>query len=128
MTNKAVIGLGSNIRPKANIAKAQEALKESFFILGQSNFIRTKPIGRPEQDDFINGAVLIETKFDLYELKAFLKYLEIKLGRVESKDPFAARVIDLDIVVWNGQVIDSDFYERDFLKNATLELIPELKY
>ena len=128
MTNKAVIGLGSNIDPKANIVKAQEALKSYFFILRKSKFVRTKPIGRSEQDDFINGAMLVETHLDLYELRAFLKHLEVKLGRQENKDPFAARVIDLDIVVYNGKIMDPDFYERDFLKKSTLELIPDLKY
>ena len=128
MTNKAVIGLGSNINPKVNIARAESILKSYFFILGKSKFVRTKPIGRPEQDDFLNGTLLIETHLDLYELRAFLKHLEVRLGRQENKDPFAARVIDLDIVVYNGRVIDTDFYERDFLKKSTLELIPDLKY
>jgi 2-amino-4-hydroxy-6-hydroxymethyldihydropteridine diphosphokinase len=128
MTNKAVIGLGSNIDPQANIVRAVDILKTKFFVLAQSKFVRTKPIGPCGQEDFINGAVLIETHLDLYELRAFLKHLETEMGRKRDNNPFSSRVIDLDLTVWNGQVLDKDFYERDFLKKATLELVPDLKY
>lgn len=128
MINRAVIGIGSNISPQANIDKALEILKTKFFILAQSHFVRTKPIGRPEQDDFINGTVLVETHLDAYELRALLKQIETQIGREKSFDPFAARVIDLDIVVYNGRIMDDDFYDRAFLKKATLEVVPDLKY
>ena len=128
MINHAVIGLGSNINPQENIAKAKELLGEKFFIKGESSFVKTKPIGRSDLNDFINGAILVETHLDLYELRAFLKHLEAELGREKSKDPFSSRAIDLDIIVYNGKVLDEDFYQREFLKNSTLELLPDLKY
>jgi 2-amino-4-hydroxy-6-hydroxymethyldihydropteridine diphosphokinase len=36
--------------------------------------------------------------------------------------------VDLDIVVWNDKLLDPDFYEREYLKKAVLELMPNLKY
>ena len=126
--NRVVIGLGSNIDPKTNIHKAQQALKSKFTILAQSAFIQTAPIGYTDQDDFINGAILIETELTQEELTQALKQMEIQLGRTKSPIKSGPRSIDLDIVVWNDTIVDQDFYERDFLKNSVLELLPNLEY
>ena len=128
MKNRAVIGLGSNIDPNKNIAKAKQALEKHFGVAGQSRFLVTKPVGKIKQADFVNGAVAIETDLSLDELKNQLKELETALGRKPSVEKYGPREIDLDILVWNDAVIDKHFYERDFLKNSVLELIPNLKY
>ena len=54
--------------------------------------------------------------------------MEKDLGRVASAERFGPRTIDLDIVVWNGKVVDKDFYSRDYLKESVLELLPDLQY
>ncbi len=59
--------------------------------------------------------------------KSWLKNLEKKLGRVKSENKDGPRTIDLDIIVWNGKVVDSEVYEREFLINSINELLPELK-
>lgn len=126
--NKVIIGLGSNIEPEKNIENARATLKENFQILGESKFIQTKPVGLVDQADFINGAVLINTGLKMDELESKLKKLEKNLGRIETDVKFGPRSIDLDIVTWNREIIDQDFYTRDFLKNSVLELIPDLEY
>ena len=35
------------------------------------------------------------------------------------------RTIDLDLLVWNGKVVDKDYYTRDFLRQIAAELLPE---
>ena len=128
MSHTAVIGLGSNINPQTNIAEAKKILGQKYTILAESQFVVTKPIGTTTQPDFINGAVLIKTALAQERVKKDLKNIEISLGRRHETDKFGPRTIDLDIVVWNNQVMDQDFYQRDFLKQSTLELIPNLKY
>ena len=128
MSNTAVIGLGSNINPHANIPEAKQLISQKYKLLAESQFIVTKPIGADQQPDFINGALLIETTSDIESLKKDLKQIEDALGRKREANKFAPRTIDLDIVVWNNKVVDQDFYHRDFLKQSTLQLIPHLKY
>lgn len=128
MSNKSVIGLGSNIEPEKNIERARQLLKEEFHVLEESRFIRTAPVGYTDQADFINGAVYVETDLPLEELTARLKKLEDRLGRRRSAIKSGPRSIDLDVVVYNGKIIDNDFYARDFLKDSVLELIPTLEY
>lgn len=126
--NQAVIGLGSNIAPQANIQKAKNILGRQFRIVSESQFKTTRPIGNTRQPDFINGSILIETEAEIDELKATLKNIESELGRASTRDSFAPRTIDLDIIVWNRQVVDEDFYHRDYLQRSVLELIPDLDY
>jgi 2-amino-4-hydroxy-6-hydroxymethyldihydropteridine diphosphokinase len=121
--NTVIIGLGSNILPEENIGKAIGELAKSMRLIRQANLIRTKPVGITEQPDFFNGAVLVETGLDLIELKTLLKNLEDALGRDRTKPKYGPRTIDLDIVVWNGKIIDNDYYTRDYLPVLVGELI-----
>ncbi|HOW36207.1 MAG TPA: 2-amino-4-hydroxy-6-hydroxymethyldihydropteridine diphosphokinase [Candidatus Omnitrophota bacterium] len=126
--NTAVIGLGSNIRPQENIQKAKEILSRTHTILAESQFIKTKPIGSVPQDDFLNGAYLLETALDYEDFKAYLKKVEEKLGRKKCADKFGPRTIDLDILAWNNKVTHEDFFKRNFVKTTVLELLPNIKF
>ncbi|MBP9854291.1 MAG: 2-amino-4-hydroxy-6-hydroxymethyldihydropteridine diphosphokinase [Candidatus Omnitrophica bacterium] len=128
MKNKVVLGLGSNIDPDENIEKARQLLHQNFHVLSESDYISTKPVGYTQQDDFINGSIYIETDFTQEELVQHLKSMEKILGRRRSEIKFGPRTIDLDLIVFNGRVVDQDFYERDFLKKSVLQLIPDLNY
>ncbi|MDP3981031.1 MAG: 2-amino-4-hydroxy-6-hydroxymethyldihydropteridine diphosphokinase [Chlamydiota bacterium] len=123
--NQVIIGVGSNINPKENILKAREAIRDEHCIRKVSLFKETLPIGRADQANFINGVFLIETSWDQVRLKQWLVRLEKRLERVRGSDPFGPRTIDLDIVVWNGAVIDGDVYERDFLQASVREVMPQ---
>jgi 2-amino-4-hydroxy-6-hydroxymethyldihydropteridine diphosphokinase len=126
--HKAVISLGSNIQPQDNIAQTRMILAQKYKVIAESKFVPTKPIGPVQQPDFLNGVVYIETNHSLEPLKRDLQLIEQSLKRVRTKDKYAPRTIDLDIVVWDGQIIDQDFYTRTYLKAAVLEVLPQLKY
>jgi 2-amino-4-hydroxy-6-hydroxymethyldihydropteridine diphosphokinase len=125
--NKIVIGVGSNVDPEKNIEEAKNAIVNQHNLIKASSFIETTPIGCKDQDNFLNGAFLVETEMDPSTFKSWLKNLEKKLGRVKSENKDGPRTIDLDIIVWNGEVVDSEVYEREFLINSINELLPELK-
>ncbi len=124
--NTAVIGLGSNIDPESNIKKARDAIAGEFEVIKSSSFVETEPIGYKEQRNFLNGALLIETGMDVQGLKSRLRALESDLGRVWTENRDGPRTIDLDILVWNGEVVDGEVYERNFLKTSIGELLPDL--
>ena len=125
--NRVVISVGSNINPDLNIKRAIELLKNELDILGESTFVKTQPVGYVHQPDFVNGALLITTELELNGLIILLKFIEQKLDRVKTGNRYGPRTIDLDVVVWNGKVINDDFYERDFVRKAVLELLPDFK-
>ena len=120
--NECIIGIGSNIDAEKNIAEMLQLLKQKVEIISVSSFIQTKPIGITDQSDFTNGAVKIQTELPEKKLKKLLKEIEDQMGRDRSQPKFGPRCIDLDIVVWNGEIIDPDYYTRDFLKASVDEI------
>ena len=124
--NRVVIGLGSNIQPEENIEKARQMMRRRHRLVAESAFIETEPVGYSDQPHFLNGAVLIETAMGYEELEDWLKKTERTLGRVRGENKYGPRTIDLDIVVWNGKVVDPDVHERRFLRDAVLSVWPTL--
>ena len=127
MPNEVVIALGSNIDPKANLELAVFELKSRFNVLKKSRWLRTKPIGLKDQPDFYNGTLLMETELGLESLRQELKGVEDLMGRNRKLPKFGPRVIDLDILIWNGKVIDKDYYDRDFLRKGVEEILPDFE-
>lgn len=126
MTSHAVIAIGSNIGPRENIPRAIAAIASRHRILNQSPVVPTEPVGPPGQPPFINTAVLVETDLDQDALRQCLRGIEDALGRTRPADKYAPRTIDLDIVVWNGRIIDDDVRRRPYLAAAVGRLCPEL--
>ena len=124
--NTVIIGVGSNIEAPRHVAQAKKLLSKEQHFLKESTFIATSPIGFTDQSDFLNGAFEIETEMDADAFRAYLKNLENRLGRVRTGDKNGPRVIDLDIIIWNGAIVSDDYYERDFVRNAVNELMPNL--
>ena len=124
--NRAVIGLGSNIDPETNIPRARTLIGDLYTIIAESAFVQTTPVGFSDQPDFINGALLIETPDDPSRLNERLKDIEARLGRIRGLNRFGPRTIDLDILVFNGRIVDEGVLSLDFLRQSVKELIPDL--
>jgi len=120
--NHAIISIGSNIQPQRHVQAALDLLASHFELLAHSAIVQTRPIDRPLQDDYLNTCALVATDLDRPALEQWLHDAEVALGRVRSADKFAARTIDLDVIVWNGEIVDGDVHERDFLRAAVEEL------
>lgn len=123
--NEVVIALGSNIDPETNVARALTLLEQKTPILKHSQWVRTTPIGIIDQADFLNGAVLVRTDESLETLDAVLKEIEDVMGRDRTLPKFGPRVIDLDIVVWNREIVDEDYHQREFLRQSVREVVPD---
>jgi 2-amino-4-hydroxy-6-hydroxymethyldihydropteridine diphosphokinase len=124
--NYAIISAGSNIDPGGNINKAEDLLRQDLKVLACAGRLATRPVGYADQPDFVNTAFRVETALDAAALSAYLKGVEFSLGRIRTSNKSGPRTIDLDIVVFNGTIVDEDVYERDFLTSLVLQLSPEL--
>ncbi len=124
--NEVYLLLGSNIDPEKNILLALEYLNRNFTILEVSNTWQTKPVGS-SANDFLNTAVKLETKLDAYTLKEkCLCHIEEVLGRVRQSDKNAPRTIDLDIVIFNGEIVDDTLFRFAHMIIPFAELLPDL--
>ena len=125
--NRAVVGVGSNIEPRRNIASARQRIAHRHVIVAESPLVETRPVGYVHQPNFTNGTLLVETRVGRERLRSELKTIEFMLGRRRGPNRYGPRTIDLDLVVWNGEVIDRTLYTRDFLRDAVLAVLPELQ-
>lgn len=130
------LAVGANIEPEKNIPRALALLQEKVRVTGSSTFYRTAPLGRPEQEDFLNGVWRIETELSAPDLKdQVLRKIEAELGRERTDDACAPRPIDLDILLHGGEEIDAgglrlpapEIRERIFVAAPLLELAGDIR-
>lgn len=133
---RAYIGVGSNVKPEGHVPAALRLLAEQVHLVAISTFYRSRAEGRPEQPDYANGVVAIETDRTPEALKAeVLRPIEARLGRRRTADRFAARTIDLDLLLFGEaeqhgpdlQLPSPDIERRDFVAIPLAELAPELR-
>jgi dihydroneopterin aldolase/2-amino-4-hydroxy-6-hydroxymethyldihydropteridine diphosphokinase len=106
-TNYVFVSLGSNIDPAHNLVEAVRRLAVHCRLVAVSPVYETQPVGKTDQPNFLNAAALIETDLGAARLKdQELRVIELELGRVRTSDKNAPRTIDLDISLFNDQVLD----------------------
>jgi dihydroneopterin aldolase/2-amino-4-hydroxy-6-hydroxymethyldihydropteridine diphosphokinase len=107
--NRAFVALGSNIEPESHLSQAVRRLAACCRLLAVSRVYESEPVGKTDQPAFLNAAVLVETHLTAAEFKAqVLQAIERELGRVRTADKNAPRTIDLDISLWNDEVLEAD--------------------
>jgi 2-amino-4-hydroxy-6-hydroxymethyldihydropteridine diphosphokinase len=71
-----------------------------------SSVHETAPVGVGDQPLFLNAAAVGETVLAAHDLLKTLLDIEARLGR-ERPYPGAPRTLDLDLILYGGEVIDS---------------------
>jgi 2-amino-4-hydroxy-6-hydroxymethyldihydropteridine diphosphokinase / dihydropteroate synthase len=110
LKHRAFIALGSNIGDRFAVIEAACKSMESqgdIRIVQTSGLWETQAMYVEDQDSFLNGACEIITSLGPYELLDRLQFIENDLGRVKLIDK-GPRNIDLDILLYDREVIDSD--------------------
>jgi len=74
---------------------------EGIRVVGAAPVLLTDPVG-PSQRRYVNSAAMVETPLDPPSLLALLKRIERAFGRRRGGQRWAARVLDLDVILWSG--------------------------
>ncbi len=118
--------LGSNIDPVENTRRALRMLAERVQLPAVSNCWETGSIGY-DGPNFINAVVLIQTDLDQEELKRqVLGPIEQALGRVRSSNKNAPRTMDLDVILFDEQVVEPNLWRMAHIAAPLAELLPNL--
>ena len=108
--HRAYIALGSNMGDKLMyLENAVQAIKDDVNcrLLKISDIIVTEPYGPVEQDDFLNGCMMLDTLYTPQELLRFLQRLEMEANRVREIH-WGPRTLDLDILLYDDLVTEDD--------------------
>ena len=130
---KAVISLGANVGdPKANLDLAVGLLREATDVIAVSSYLQTKPVGGPEQPDYLNAVAIVESELPAKDLLALLNGIETEMGRTREIH-WGPRVIDLDLIQYGGLLVQDEkltlphprAHERRFVLAPWFEIEPE---
>jgi 2-amino-4-hydroxy-6-hydroxymethyldihydropteridine diphosphokinase len=107
MKHTVYLALGTNLGDRIeNLQAAVHALAPEVIVSAESKIYETSPWGYEDQPAFLNMAIRAETDLEPDSLLKYLKALEARLGRTQSFH-WGPRVIDIDILFYDGLVIDS---------------------
>lgn len=104
------LGLGSNLGDReAQIRAALSALEEGgVTIEAVSALYETRPWGVAFQPEFLNIAIVGETSLSPFAILNLAKCIEEKAGRDFEAPRWTARPMDVDILLIEGEVVQTD--------------------
>lgn len=132
------IGLGSNLGDsEATLSAAVNALTTRSDVrrLILSSLYQSKPHGPQDQPDYINAVAGFETQLSPIALLDVLQSIETQFGRLRSGERWTARTLDLDILLFDNQHIDTGrlkvphpwMTQREFVLYPLFEIAPTLQ-
>jgi 2-amino-4-hydroxy-6-hydroxymethyldihydropteridine diphosphokinase len=135
------LGLGSNVGDRrANLQAAIDALPQhGVAVLASSSVYETEPVGEvPDQREFFNACIRIETELGPEELLDACKAVERSLGRITEGEGYVhhgPRPIDVDVLLLGDTTHRSErlslpheqVSSRRFVLVPLLELAPDLE-
>lgn len=118
--------LGSNIEPEINLPRAVDLLQEQLKVLQASSIWESASVDCC-YPNYLNLALRVPTALKANELKdQVLRPLEARMGRVRTDDKNAPRPIDIDIILFDGVVLDPTLWQHAHQAVPVSELFPEL--
>jgi len=133
---KLYLLLGGNLGDKEMIFyEVKRLLSEKVGkITAQSEIYETEPWGFESKDMFWNQALEISTVLSPMEVLRETQQTETLLGRIRKSNSYDSRMIDIDILFYNEQIIDGEnikiphprILERKFVLVPMAEIAPGL--
>jgi 2-amino-4-hydroxy-6-hydroxymethyldihydropteridine diphosphokinase len=133
--NKAYLLIGGN---QANRFSAMTFARKEIeqycgVIVKQSSIYQTAPWGKTDQPDFLNQALIVETKLDAHSMMASLISIELRAGR-ERAEKYGPRTLDIDILLFNDEIWEEpnlkiphpELARRRFALTPLNEIAPDL--
>ncbi|MDY0149967.1 MAG: 2-amino-4-hydroxy-6-hydroxymethyldihydropteridine diphosphokinase, partial [Kiritimatiellia bacterium] len=115
---EAGLSLGANLGdPLATLRAARDAITAipEVSLLASAPLYETDPVNVPDEFAtlrFINTILIVGTSLDAHKLFAQLQKVELALGRKRTLRQNTPRVIDIDLIYYNGQTIRSGGLDR----------------
>jgi len=138
------IGVGSNQKdPATQVCEALARIGklDGVRIMEVSPFYRSEPVGFVSTEWFINCVLRVSTSLAPARLLGRLQNIENAMGRREKRrgrgeHNYRARLIDLDILLYNMLITDEDYlllphphlHERRFVLEPFCDIAPEIEH
>jgi 2-amino-4-hydroxy-6-hydroxymethyldihydropteridine diphosphokinase len=130
------IGLGTNLGDKKkNITNATILLGSLMGdVKNLSSLYETEPWGFESVNNFLNAVVQIDTTLSPQVCLKMAKAIEWEMGRSYTKCGYEDRIIDVDILMYDSEVVEDEdlkiphalMHLREFVLKPLAELAPDL--
>lgn len=132
---RAALGLGANLAdPRESLRTAVRGLAAhpQVRVDAVSSLWRTSAVGGPEQPDYVNAVVVVDTSLDPAGLLGLAHALEAAAGRVRDVR-WGPRTLDIDVLAVDDQRSDDPMltlphpraHQRRFVLDPWAEVDPE---
>jgi 2-amino-4-hydroxy-6-hydroxymethyldihydropteridine diphosphokinase len=133
---RAYLGLGSNLGDRlAHLQRAVDALAavDGIDVVAVSRVYETAPVGGPEQDDFLNAVLAVDTSLEPAALLAAAQAAEQGEQRVRTVR-WGPRTLDVDILRYGDERVSTPdleiphprMHERAFVLAPLHDVAPDL--
>ncbi|NQY09973.1 MAG: 2-amino-4-hydroxy-6-hydroxymethyldihydropteridine diphosphokinase [Flavobacteriales bacterium] len=133
--NKIYAILGGNLGNRVTVIRdaCNLIIEKVGPIIEKSSFYETEPWGFESDLAFLNQVIGINTEFEPHVALKKILNIETELGRVRNSEQWIDRVIDIDILFFNNQVIQTDNFivphkeiqNRKFVLKPLCEVVPD---
>lgn len=119
--------LGANIQPEANLPRSVNLLRQHLTVVQTSSVWESQAVGS-DGPNFLNAAVLAKTTMvaDCLREEIF-RPLEKQLGRVRTNDKNSPRPIDIDLILFDQQLLDPGLWQYAHCATPVAEILPEYR-
>lgn len=134
--NIAYILLGTNLSDREGLLNEAKSKieKDGNGIIKQSSIYESVPWGFESDQLFLNQVITVETILNAFQLLEKLLAIENTMGRIRIDGSYTSRTIDLDILYFNNEVINSEsltiphprLHLRKFTMLPMAEIAPNL--
>lgn len=132
---RGYISIGSNINKDAHIPASLRALEQTFGALTISSIYESEPVGFTG-DTFYNLVVGFDSDLEVKVVAKQLRQIELDNGRTRDSQKFAARTLDLDLILYGDLIINDGRLQipRDeiehyaFVLEPLAEIAPDLNH
>lgn len=125
-----------------NVGDTRQYLNQAISLISsrigtvtvQSSVYRSEPWGFNAEQMFLNQAVMVEPELEPHIVLERCLQIESELGRTRSGNGYEPRTIDIDIIFFGNQIIDTPdlkvphplMHRRNFVLQPLCEIAPNL--
>lgn len=121
------IGIGSNLGDRqGNILAALQRLRSRAQITAVSSFYESEAAHGAEGPAYLNVAAALRSELDAEAFKRFARDVELAVGRARASAKLAARPIDVDLLVYDGAIVQPHLDRRPYNVAPLHEIAPHL--
>jgi GTP cyclohydrolase-4 len=121
------IGIGSNLGDRqANILAALQRLRARAEILAVSAFYESDAAGGATGPPYLNVAASLRSELDAQRFSEFARDVERAVGRTAGSRRLDPRPIDIDVLVFDGKVVQPQLESRAYNAVPLAEIAPQL--